>query len=153
MWNYDDSTVMSSVRDTYWSDDDKWRSTAEEGRENGGLQIAFGISAFDGNQEPIDNPNIGRVVARYQTWGFTDDNLGFHLSDPIPVRRCSRVDVGIAFEGTLSDQTVVKEVKNGEDVTWEQLRDSAFAPDFETKEPYLSFNADELEVFHLLKDA
>ena len=92
-------------------------------------------------------------MARYQTWGFPGQNQGVHLSDEIPVKRCSRADVGIAWEGTLSDQTVIKETKDGEDITWKQLRDSAFEPDFETKEPYLSFNEDALEVLNLLKDA
>ena len=64
--------------------------------------------------------------------------MGSGLSDPIPMKRCSRVDLGIAWAGTLSDEIVIKEGKvdkDGnkieEDITWEILRESAFADDFD----------------------
>ena len=36
------------------------------------FNIAFGITAYDGNFEPIDDPKYGRVIARYISWGFAD---------------------------------------------------------------------------------
>ena len=70
------------------------------------MQFAFGVTAYDGNIEPIDDETYGRVVARYQTWGLVDA-VGSGLSDPIPMKPCSRSDLGIAFSGTLKDDTIV----------------------------------------------
>ena len=117
---YGDSTIISSITDSAWTAEDKWRSVAdrEDGQDNGGLQFAVGVTAYDSNQQPVDDPKIGRIVARYQTWGL-GDGMGSGLSNPIPMKRCSRVDLGIAWAGTLSDQTVVKDNKDGDDITWE----------------------------------
>ena len=34
-----------------------------------GLNIAFGITYFDDNQEPIDDLDYGEVIGRVKTWG------------------------------------------------------------------------------------
>ena len=36
------------------------------------FNIAFGITAYDGDTEPIDDPKYGRIFARYDSWGFKD---------------------------------------------------------------------------------
>ena len=36
------------------------------------FNIAFGITAYDGDTEPIDDPKYGRLLARYSSWGFKD---------------------------------------------------------------------------------
>ena len=36
------------------------------------FNIAFGITAYDGDTEPIDDPKYGRILARYDSWGFKD---------------------------------------------------------------------------------
>ena len=55
------------------------------------MQFAFGITAYDLNQDPIDDPTYGNVVAKYVSWGFGEDNL----NDPIPMKPCSDADLGI----------------------------------------------------------
>ena len=60
--NFGDSTIIQSISDSAFTADFQWNST------EGGLQFAFGVTAYDGNIEPIDDETYGRVVARYQTW-------------------------------------------------------------------------------------
>ena len=82
--NYGDSTIIQSISDSKFTADFKWTSS-----EDDGMQFAFGVTAYDSNQEPIDDPTYGRVVARYQTWGMGGE-MGSGLSDPIPMKKCSR---------------------------------------------------------------
>ena len=58
------------------------------------MQFAFGITAYDSNQEPIDDPTYGNVVARYASWGL-GEGPGTTISDPIPMKECSDADLGI----------------------------------------------------------
>ena len=78
--NFGDSTIIKSTEDSFFDADFKWNATS-------GMSFAFGITAYDGNQEPIDDPDYGRVVARYKTWGF-DDYTSY--SEPIPTKQCTK---------------------------------------------------------------
>ena len=44
--------------------------------------------------------------------------MGSGLSDPIPMRPCTRSDLGIAFSGTLDDDTIVYKDEKNETRTW-----------------------------------
>jgi len=74
-----DSAVVESREDSYFNSSFVWSSDE-------GMQFAFGITSYDGNQEPIDDPDCGRVVARYVTWGLDEDVAGTQVSEPIPTR-------------------------------------------------------------------
>ena len=52
---------MESSRDTYFGDDFIYS-------EN--MWFAFAITAYDSNQESIEDPSIGTVDAYYKTWGI-----------------------------------------------------------------------------------
>ena len=57
---------MTSVRESYISSDETFTSAD-------GLMIAFGLTAFDDNEEPIEDESYGRIKAYYKTWGLDDD--------------------------------------------------------------------------------
>ena len=56
--------------------------------------------------------------------------MGSKLSDPIPIKRCSRQDLGIDYSGTLTDDTIVYENKevNVNGRTWQNLKLIASSP-------------------------
>ena len=57
---------MTSVRESYIGSDETFTSAD-------GLMIAFGITAFDDNEEPIEDESYGRIKAYYKTWGLDED--------------------------------------------------------------------------------
>ena len=64
------------------------------------MQLAFGITHYDSNQEPIDDLDYGEIVARYQTWGLGQE-MGSGMSDPIPIKRCTPAELGLSDNGSL----------------------------------------------------
>ena len=67
---------MVSERDSYYSSDHEF--TTDEG-----LMIAFGITAYDDNQEPIEEAQYGFLNAYYKSWGIeSDTGVSF---EPLPV--------------------------------------------------------------------
>ena len=60
---FDETDVMLSARDSYFDYNYEYS-------EN--LAIAFGITAYDSNQEIIEDPSYGVLNPYYKTWGFTD---------------------------------------------------------------------------------
>ena len=56
---------MVSKRDNFFETDYEFKT-------DDGLQIAFGITAYDENYESIENPDYGDLKAYYKTWGFED---------------------------------------------------------------------------------
>ena len=63
---YGDSTINQYTKEAYFDENFKWNSTM-------GMHFAFGLTDFDGNQEPIDDPDYGQLVARYVHWGIATD--------------------------------------------------------------------------------
>ena len=43
-----------------------------ENLQHDNFQLAFGITAYDGDTEPVEDPRYGRMLARYYTWGLGD---------------------------------------------------------------------------------
>ena len=56
----------------------------------GNFQLAFGITAYDGDTEPIDDPRYGKLLARYDTWG-----LGPERFQNIPIHNCTDQELGL----------------------------------------------------------
>ena len=61
---------------------------------NKGFNLAFGITAYDANREPIEDPRLGRVVAKIVSWGFSETQ-GVDIGGEIPVHRCTEEEIGI----------------------------------------------------------
>ena len=55
------------------------------------MQFAFGITAYDGDPEPIDDASYGRLTAGHVTWE-EGKILPFV---PIAIRNCTEEDLGI----------------------------------------------------------
>ena len=58
-----------------------------------GLNVAFGLTAFDGVSESIEDETIGTLKAYYLSWGISDvkvngDSQGLSGFTEIPTRPC-----------------------------------------------------------------
>lgn len=81
--------IMASVRDSHFDAD--FQFTSEEG-----LMIAFGITAYDDNEEPIEDPQYGHLKAYYKSWGL-EEGHGVHFRE-LPTETCSRAELGLPEE-------------------------------------------------------
>ena len=54
---------------------------------------SFGITAYDGNRESIEDPSYGVVKPYYKTWGIKGDS-GTHFEE-LPTRECSEAEFHI----------------------------------------------------------
>lgn len=86
---------MISTKDSYFSTDDEF--TTEDG-----LMIAFTITAYDSEQESIEDPTYGNLKAYYKTWGIADQvqSEGF---EEIPLKFCSKAQLGLLEESKTSE--------------------------------------------------
>ena len=50
--------------------------------------IAFAITAYDSNREPIEDPSYGTIKAYYKTWGLEDSVQGVAFEE-IPTTMCT----------------------------------------------------------------
>ena len=82
---YDETDVMLSHRDAYFSSDFVWSKD---------LMYAFGISAYDNDPEPIEDPSYGVVKPYYKSWGLIKDVRGVHWQE-IPTRACSKAELNV----------------------------------------------------------
>ena len=78
---YGDNTIMVSSRDSHFGSDFEFMT-------KNGLQIAFGLTAYDGNQEPIEDPEYGELKAFYKTWGMPGDPPGV-IWEELPTKQCT----------------------------------------------------------------
>ena len=69
---FGETIVMSSVKDSYYTMHQAFPEDIEELQYNK-FQIAFALTAYDGNPDPIDDPQYGRLYARYVQWGFEEE--------------------------------------------------------------------------------
>ena len=73
--------IMVSVRDSFLDTD--FEFTTDDG-----LMLAFGITAYDDNQEPIEDPSYGTLKAYYKSWGIKGTS-GVDFEE-LPSEMCSR---------------------------------------------------------------
>ena len=57
-----------------------------------GLQMAFGITAYDSNYEAIDAPEYVTLKAQYRSWSPEEDATKFKYIDTRP---CTREELGM----------------------------------------------------------
>ena len=90
LWKFGETVVTFSIKDSYYSMEDVFPDDIDD-LEYDNFKIAFGITAYDGNEESIEDERYGRIYARFETWGLggeqfqeinthpcTDEELGFH---------------------------------------------------------------------------
>ena len=75
---------MTSVSDSYFTADDAF--TSEEG-----FELAYGITAFDNIQEPIDDPRYGRLNAMAVSWGTSAGTI----YESLDMHNCTREELGL----------------------------------------------------------
>ena len=63
---YDETDIMVSQREAFFDSD-------YEFSEN--LWYAFGVSAYDSDREPIEDPSYGVLKPAYKTWGLGYDDF------------------------------------------------------------------------------
>ena len=80
---YDETDVMVSQRDAYFNESFVYS-------EN--LWYAFGLSAYDDNLEPIEDPSYGVLRPYYKTWGLGLDETSF---TEIPTRPCTKAELHV----------------------------------------------------------
>ena len=74
---------MVSVREAYYDTD-------HEFTEDDDLMIAFGITAYDSNQEPIEEAQYGLLKAYFKTWGgLYEGSSGVHFQE-LETKQCTR---------------------------------------------------------------
>ena len=56
---------MVNTRDSFFATD--YEYTTDDG-----VMIAFGLTAYDENYEPIEDDDYGTLKAYYKTWGLKD---------------------------------------------------------------------------------
>ena len=56
------------------------------------MQYAFGITAYDSNQEPIEDPSIGVLKPYYKSWGIKGPGVDF---EELPTRNCTEAELHI----------------------------------------------------------
>ena len=63
LWTNANSTITTNEVDSYF---DAFYEFSLDKKP--GLQIAFGLTAYDGNYEPIDDPTYVTVKSRIRSW-------------------------------------------------------------------------------------
>ena len=99
---------MVSKRDSYFGND--FEFTTKDG-----LMLAFGLTAYDNNIEPIDDATYGELKAFYKTWGLPGDPHGVNWVE-LPTKQCTREQLGYKdYDGQVNEESLFYPVhKNSE---------------------------------------
>ena len=85
MLEVDDTDVMVSSRDSFYD--------ASYVKDDN-IMFAFGITKYDSNPYPIEDPTIGVLKPYYKSWGIMKDAKGVHWQE-LPTRECTEADLHI----------------------------------------------------------
>ena len=90
---------MQNVLLSHFTQDEEFTSEVD------GIMFAFGITAYDSNQEIIEDPTYGTLNAYYKTWGLGEPGVNF---EPLLTSQCTRAQLGLPEEDddTESDYSV-----------------------------------------------
>ena len=83
---FDDPSIMVSTRDAYFDTDYEFKTDA-------GFQIAFALTPYDSNPNPVEQPEYGILKAYYKSWGIKDSN-DVHW-DELETDYCTREQLGL----------------------------------------------------------
>ena len=92
--SYEEPYIMYSVLDSHYSTDHEFTT-------DDGLMLAFGLTAYDDNQEVIEDPTYGTLRAYYKSWGIKKENTGIDF-ELIETDACTRAQLGLP---KLADDT------------------------------------------------
>lgn len=110
LFTFDETDVMVSQRDSYFD-----ASVVH----SEGLWYAFGITAYDSNDQPIEDPTYGVLKPYYKSWGIKTSSTGEDISDhsvyfeELPTRQCTKAELHIHNE-TDANSKFFKAHKNSE---------------------------------------
>ena len=85
---FDETDVMVSQRDAFFDAD-------YVPKQN--LQYAFGVTAYDSNPEPIEDPRYGVLKAYYKSWGIKKSVKGVDFEE-LPTRPCTYEELNLEGE-------------------------------------------------------
>ena len=74
LYQFGESVVTFSVKDSYYSMDHVFPDTIQDLRYSD-FHLAFGLAAYDGSSENLEDPRYGNLFARYETWGLSDEKF------------------------------------------------------------------------------
>ena len=87
MQSFEDTDVMISSRDSYFDPEYVFS-------EN--LMYSFGITAYDSNAEPIEDPSYGVLKPYYKSWGIKEGG-GVDFEE-LPIRNCTTQELHVGDE-------------------------------------------------------
>ena len=90
LMEYGETIIMNSYSDAFFDTEKTFSS-------DDGFNLAFAITAYDDNPEPIDDPRYGRIIAKITSWGFEEDEQGVGMSE-VKTRNCTKEELGIEGE-------------------------------------------------------
>lgn len=85
--SYDDTDIMISQWDSFYN---------ASHVQSEDLMFAFGITVYDSNPDPIEDPSIGVLKPYYKTWGIFEGG-GVHFEE-IETRNCTKAELHIDGE-------------------------------------------------------
>ena len=94
LFNYGKSTIRLYSIDHHYSEFDVFNLDKKPG-----LNIAFGITHWDGNLESIYDPDYGEVVGEVKRWDGETKIPNIRLK----MRPCTREELGLGIEGPESE--------------------------------------------------
>ena len=99
--NYDDTHIIEVVSQRVVLESDVFTSSM-------GLQVAFAITAYDGNTESIEDEEIGVLKAFFISWGenyvdYNEETLSLTGITEIPTRNCTGADFGLSSDWSVQE--------------------------------------------------
>lgn len=79
LFAFDETDIMISSRDAFFDTDFEFSED---------LMYAFGITAYDSNREPIEDPSYGVLKPYYKSWGIKA-GIGGVDWEPLPTKECN----------------------------------------------------------------
>ena len=95
MFGYGETVVTMSMRDSYFTPEDVYPYDVED-LSYDNFDLAFGLTDYDGNEDPVDDPRYGKIRARYVRWGF-DPPVPRYLD--LTSHRCTEEELGVDNRG------------------------------------------------------
>lgn len=114
--NYGNSTIRLYKFDHYYNEYDEFTLDKKPG-----LNIAFGITHFDGNLEPIDNLDYGEVIGEIKRWDGEYDLPNIKMK----LRPCTKEELGLDTTGESENAKFYPSHGNSKryfDLYWKKLQ-------------------------------
>ena len=83
---YGKSSITNDTIDYYYDDTEMFNLD-----KTPGLNVAFGITYYDDNPDPIDDLDYGEVTGAIKSWG----GAGGSTYTPLTLRPCTREELGL----------------------------------------------------------